>query len=377
MMRVAVVVDSLKVGGAQRLVSAFASSASAYGIQPVIITLNNAKASVISESIRKAGVEVITITASSLFNYRRLNQLTDFLENEKIDIVQTHLFYSNILGSIAAHRAGVPMIATLHSVIVREDWKGRLIQYIETYCLRKYATRILAVGDMVAEAHAGHYRNSKLDVIPNGIPKPQPIQSQERERLRHEITGNGSKSIIVTVGRFAHAKGYEDMIKAFNLLQQKDLKSTLLMIGTGGMFNSIKAQIEKFQLSQSVVLAGERNDVPQLLASSDVYASSSHREGLPLAVLEAMMAGLPIVATSVGDIPNVLTDETGVVVPPHQPEMLADALEDLLKNPEKRQAMGKAAQRRAMEEYSIDAWMKKHLALYRDVLASNGRVSST
>jgi glycosyltransferase involved in cell wall biosynthesis len=141
--------------------------------------------------------------------------------------------------------------------------------------------------------------------------------------------------------------------------------------------DSIKAQIDALQLSNSVVLAGERNDVPQLLASSDVYASSSHREGLPLTVLEAMMAGLPVVATSVGDIPNVVTQDTGVIVPPHQPAKLAAALEELLTNPEKRQAMGQAAQQRARNEYSVDAWMKKYLALYQDVLAASGRSTAT
>jgi len=79
------------------------------------------------------------------------------------------------------------------------------------------------------------------------------------------------------------------------------------------------------------------------------------------------------VATSVGDIPNVVTNETGVIVPPHQPELLAAALEDLVKHPEKRQAMGKAAQARAVNEYSVDAWMKKHLALYTEVLAQHRR----
>ena len=85
------------------------------------------------------------------------------------------------------------------------------------------------------------------------------------------------------------------------------------------------------------------------------------------------MAGLPVVATSVGDIPNVVTSDTGVVVPPHQPAKLAAAIEDLLKHPEKRKAMGKAAQERAWNEYSVDAWMKKHIALYEEVLASNKR----
>jgi glycosyltransferase involved in cell wall biosynthesis len=81
-----------------------------------------------------------------------------------------------------------------------------------------------------------------------------------------------------------------------------------------------------------------------------------------------------VVATSVGDIPNVVTEETGVVVPPHRPELLAAALEDLLENPEKRQQMGKAALHRAMSEYSVDAWMMRHLDLYRQVLASRQEV---
>ncbi len=285
--------------------------------------------------------------------------------------------YANILGTFAASVAGVPVIATLHSTDVTIGWKPRLLKHLEDICLRKFATRILAVGNMVAEAHAGSYGNRRVDVIPNGIAKPEPIPSQARARLRRKIAGDERSSIIITVGRFTRAKGYEDMIEAFSLLRDTTSKPVLLMVGAGSMADSIKQRIESLHLSQSVTITGERNDVPQLLASSDVYASSSHREGLPLAVLEAMMAGLPVVATSVGDIPNVVTDGTGVVVPPHQPEMLADALDDLLKNPEKRRAMGKAAQQRAMEEYSIDAWMQKHLALYRDVLASNGGVSST
>jgi glycosyltransferase involved in cell wall biosynthesis len=370
MIRLAVVVDSLRVGGAQRLISTFAAHASAYDIQPVIIKLREDDARTVTDPIHAAGVELITIPGSSLLDQTRLKRLTDFFKHEQIDLVQTHLFYANILGTIAAYRAGVPVVATLHSIAPPAGWKSKLIQMIEDYCLRHFATRILAVGNMVADAHAGCYGIHKVDVILNSIPKPQPIQSEQREHLRHEITGNGSKPIVVTVGRFSRAKGYEDMIQAFKLLQEKDVQPILLMVGAGSMFDSIKEQIENSMLSQSVVLAGERADVPQLLASSDVFASSSHREGLPLALLEAMMAGLPVVATSVGDIPNVVTSDTGVIVPPHQPEKLAAALEDLLKNPEKRKAMGRAAQQRAWSEYSVDAWMKKHLALYQEMLAS-------
>lgn len=372
MMRVAVVIDSLKVGGAQRLISAYASHASAHGVSPVIITLREDGAPFLLETIRSAGVRVIPVSAGSLFNVRRLRRLAEIFKEEKVDLVQTHLVYSNILGTLAAHSAGIPVIATLHSVAVANKWKSRALKVIQNFVLRSYATRILAVGQMVADINEENYGRRKVDVIPNGIPAPSLPEDRERDRLRREITGDGSDSIIITVGRFSRAKGYEDMIEAFHLLRQRASNPKLVMVGSGSTVDNIKSQIADLKLDRSVILTGEREDVHQLLALSDVYASSSHREGLPLAVLEAMMAGLPVVATSVGDIPNVVTEETGVVVPPHRPELLAAALEDLLGNPEKRQSMGQAAYRRAMSEYSLDAWMEKHLALYREVLSSNG-----
>jgi glycosyltransferase involved in cell wall biosynthesis len=370
MIRVAVVIDSLKVGGAQRLIAAYAASAAAHGLDPVIITLREGGAPFILESIRAAGVQVIFLQAPSLFNLQRWQKLVEVLKEERVDLVQTHLIYSNILATLAAHRAGIPVIATLHSTSVRGGWKSKILKWMENNSLRSYATRILAVGRVVADFNQGNYGERLIDVIPNGIPQPNLPGNLEKERLRREITGDSSASLIITVGRFSRAKGYDDMIEAFNLLSKSAQKPKLLMVGAGGNIDSIRAQIESLKLNQTVILAGERDDVHNLLALSDVYASSSHREGLPLAVLEAMMVGLPVVATSVGDIPNVVTEETGVVVPPHRPELLAAALEDLLKNPEKRQAMGLAAHRRAMDEYSVDAWMKRHLELYRDVLAS-------
>jgi glycosyltransferase involved in cell wall biosynthesis len=142
------------------------------------------------------------------------------------------------------------------------------------------------------------------------------------------------------------------------------------MVGSGSLHESIRLQVETLDLGQLVILAGERHDIPQLLASSDIFVSSSHREGLPLSLLEAMMASLPIVATSVGDVPNVVTEEMGIVVPPRQPEELAAALEELATSPERRREMGRAAKDRARQEYSLDVWMQRYVRLYSDLLRS-------
>ncbi|SRR6266496_1929650 len=367
MIRLVILIDSLKTGGAQRLISAFVSRATEYDIDPVVISLHEDASPAIREAIEVSGTRLITMPANSLFSIQRLKGLIDYLKKEKIDVLHTHLLYANILGSIAGSLANVPVVCTLHSTHIEKRWLRH--KRVEDFCLRHFATRIIAVGNVVATAHRGRYKGRAFDVIPNGIPEPETISSQALSRVRNELGVDGHP-IVITVGRLERAKGYGDMIEAFKLLQQKQSNSVLLMVGSGSLRDSIRSQIESLDLKQSVILAGERQDISQLLASSDVFASSSHREGLPLSVLEAMMAGLPIVATSVGDIPNVVTKETGVVVPPHQPEMLAEALNDLLKNPGKRRAMGKAAKDRAMQEYSLDVWMKRQVKLYEDVIGS-------
>ena len=147
----------------------------------------------------------------------------------------------------------------------------------------------------------------------------------------------------------------------------------LVIIGSGRLLNQIKKKISEMKLSESVNCLGERSDVSQLLAVGDIYVNSSHREGLPLTVLEAMMAGLPIVATAVGDIPRVVIKEAGLIVPPHEPNLLAQAIDHLLDAPARIRTMGKAARSIAIKEYSIDVWVKRLSSLYREVLVpTNG-----
>lgn len=372
MIRVAIVIDSLQTGGAQKLITAFVSQAPQYGIEPVVINMRKGSSSVICDAIESSGVKVYTVTARSLFSIQRLRWLIGFLKEQQIDIIHSHLLYANILSSVAARLARIPVVCTLHSTHAEKGWRLRLLKSVEDFCLQNFASRILAVGQKVAAAHVGRYRQRSVDVIPNGIPEPEEVPTQTRERLRNELAGgDNSNLIIITVGRFEPSKGYQDMVEAFKLLREKNKKSRLLMVGSGSLHDSIRMQVETLDLKQSVILAGERHDIPQLLASSDIFASSSHREGLPLSLLEAMMAELPIVATSVGDIPNVVTEEMGIVVPPRQPEKLAAALEKLMTSPQRRREMGKAARDRAMHEYSLDVWIKRHVNLYNDVLRSN------
>lgn len=372
-MRVAIIIDTLRTGGAQKLVTQFVSAVSREDIEPTVISFQANGATVNLDLIHSAGAGVMIFEAPSLLDLGRLTRLISFFRAQKFELIHTHLSYANILGCLAGYYAGIPVIATLHSTGHDSHQKAGLITRLEEGILRYFALRIIAVGYTVAAAHRAHLGSRTVDVIPNGVPAPLPISSQERQCLRREIAGDENRVVILSVGRFAEAKGYEDMIEAFAILRQRDPRPVLVIAGGGSLFDKIKKKISELQLEDSVNCLGERSDVYQLLAASDIYVISSHREGLPVALLEAMMAGLPIVATSVGDIPKVVTPEMGIIIPPHEPTRLADALSDLVSAPEKARAMGSVARARAMQEYSLDLWVKRLTSLYEETLSLDKR----
>lgn len=372
-MRMAIMIDTLRIGGAQKLITMFVSAVARQNIESTVINLRGNADPVTLDLLRSAGVRVMAFPSRSLLDVRRLIRLIRFLRAEKFDLIHTHLSYANILGCLAGHYSGIPVVATLHSTGHDPDRITSLVSRLEKVLLQSLARRIIAVGYTVASTHGAQLRSRTVDVIPNGVQIPNQLSPEARQALRREVAGDEKRLVIVSVGRFVEAKGYEDLIDAFAILHRQDPEPVLIIAGVGRLFETIKKKIADLQLEDSVHCLGERSDVSQLLAASDIYVSSSHREGLPVALLEAMMAGLPIVATSVGDIPNVLTPETGITVPPHKPACLAEALSELVRAPERARLMGSAARVRALQEYSLDTWVHRLTALYRETLnSSNG-----
>ena len=370
-MRVALIIDSLRIGGAQKLVTQFVSAVSRQTIETTVISLRGDPVASNLDLIRSAGAEIESFPSHSLLDVRRLMRLIRYLREEKFDLIHTHLSYANILGCLAGRFAGIPVIATLHSTGHDPEQKSRLITRLEEVILRYFARRILAVGYTVASTFQDRLGSRAMDIIPNGVPAPIDFAPLARQQLRREIAGDENRVVIISIGRFVPAKGYEDMIEAFEILHRRDPRPVLVIAGVGKLFEKIKSQISELQLESVVNCLGARNDVPQLLAASDIYISSSHWEGLPMALLEAMMAGLPTVATSVGDIPKVVTPETGILVPPQDPACLAEALGDLVSMPEKARAMGAAARTRATQEYSLDIWIKRLTSLYEETVSQS------
>lgn len=376
-MKIAQIISSVSIGGAERLMVVFAQMARQRGLDVTVISLATPgeKASY-AEQIQQQGARLAFFPAPRLLDVGRIAALTRFLRRERFDLAHTHLSYGNILGVAAARLAGLPVVSTLHSTGHDHANSNPGREFLETNMLRFFAHRLIAVGYKVEEMYRPRLGNRPMEIIPNAVLPAPTVTAEERIRLRVELAGSADRLILFTAGRFAPPKALDDLVRAFALLHERVPQATLVMVGEGPLFAHIAALVQELGLSDAVRLPGARQDVPLLMAAADVYVSSSLREGLPMAVLEAMMAGLPVVATAVGDLPRLLSPERGLLVPPASPQVLAEALESLAENAPLRETLGAAARQFVQDNFSAEAWMNRLLGLYDDLLRGRGQVTA-
>jgi glycosyltransferase involved in cell wall biosynthesis len=174
---------------------------------------------------------------------------------------------------------------------------------------------------------------------------------------------------LITVGRLRAPKDPLTFIRALAAVSPTP---QAVVVGDGPGRAEVEHEVERLGLAGSVVLVGERDDVPELLADASVFVLSSTSEGLPISILEAMAAGLPVVATAVGGAPELVVDgETGLLVPPRDPAALAAAIEKLTSDAGLRRRLGDAGRARAEARFDALAFRRAHLAAYRTVLAAS------
>jgi glycosyltransferase involved in cell wall biosynthesis len=204
-------------------------------------------------------------------------------------------------------------------------------------------------------------------LVRNGVPAPPP---GDPDRIRSELGIEAGQPVVVTVGFLRSEKAYEVLIEAAAQIAPSVPGLRVLIAGGGPEEAKLQALIDDLGLGEVVTLLGIRGDVPDLLAAADVAVCCSDFEGGPLAVMEYMGAGLPVVATRVGGLPELVRDgETGVLVPPRDPAALADALAGLLAEPARREALGAAGRKLRDDEYGIDSFIGRLEALYERLLS--------
>jgi glycosyltransferase involved in cell wall biosynthesis len=363
-MRIIQIIDTLRTGGAQALLLTFAKEMQARGQSLAVISLDEPCDSPVETQLRGLSARLAYAPGKGLFDLPRLLRLVRMLRTERADGVHSHLTYANILGSLAGWLAGLPAIATIHSEAPDPGRANRARYLVETLALRRFAGQVIAVGTRVEAGQRRRLGTGKVIAVPNAISIPLSLSAAERAELRGEILGQAEGPLLIAVGRLSPEKGYLDLLEAFARLHTEFPGVRLIVAGDGVLKESLQTSIRDFGLEGSVSLLGWRSDVLRLLSASDLFVSASRWEGLPLAVLEAMGCALPVVATAVGELPDTVTPETGLLVPAGQPLELACAMRVLLVDSQRLSRMGLAARERVQRHYHSRIWADRLLEVY-------------
>jgi glycosyltransferase involved in cell wall biosynthesis len=328
-----------------------------------------------------AGLEVLTEPAlrapiAPRSDLRALARLRDLLGRRGFDIVHTHTAKAGVLGRLAAHRAGVPRLVHTYHGFPFHEFQGvpRRQAYVQIERgLGRITDLALCVGTGVAVEAVRRRLISPERIRTIGVVAERPApahaapdggapEGSARSRARAALGLAADATVVGAVGRLTYQKAPGDFLAALRALDRPDV--TGVWVGDGELAGEVAAQARETP-GVRVVLAGQRGNVLELLPAFDVFALPSRYEGLPTAVVEAMACGIPVVATAVNAVGDVVVPgETGLLVPPGRPGLMADAIRFLLDSPEAAARMATAARDRLGQRFGAEALREALTAAY-------------
>ena len=363
MWSIAHVLSSYGVGGQERVALDLAIGQKARGHDVSVISLAPEPDGAMAQEFAQAGIAVGRVPKRGGLDPTLVPRLALELRRQHIDVVHTHNPLPLIYGAPAARLIGAAAIHTKHGI--NPGSRGHRM-------LRRAAAKLthafVAVSSTTeAQAREQHDApEAKLHTIPNGIRLDRYAPDAEARAAARVELGLGDAWVIGTVGRLDQFKNQAMLVRAAAPLLSSSVR--LVIIGDGDARGDVEAAVAALPDPRWVVLTGRRMDVPKLVHAFDVFALSSKSEGLPLVVPEAMAAGLPIVATSVGGLPSVVDEGvTGLLVPVDEAAFGA-ALATLAHDRALARAMGAKGREVALARYSHDRMVDAYLALYARAL---------
>jgi len=381
------IILDLKLAGAQEVVRTLAEYLQA---QDCVITVCSFEDGPMRAKLESLGitVEIIErpryeIVKLPLFlgELRRIRQqLLDIVDRHHIEIIQTHLLevLDFVALSVRGHAQVKAVLWTIHNVEILPSMPGRLLpakRWVYRQLYRRLGQRVdgfIAVSDEVRQAiikQLGPEIAPKVITINNGVDVKRYQHVKSDLQGFENLAGLSSPKIILAIGRLTEQKGHGYLIEAMPHIIKQHPNAHLLIVGEGELETSLKTQAAQTGYAQHIHFLGKRLDIPQLLAAAQIFVLPSLWEGLSIALLEAMAAAKPIVATAVSGTNQVLTHNvTGLIIPPADSPALATALNKLLDQPDFAHQLGHAAQQHVIAHYSAEQQALAHVRLYERLL---------
>ena len=324
--------------------------------------------------IEQRGIEVIEFPFTSFCNrsaVRHYRGLARLIRQRQVHLVHCHDFYSNVFGAAAARMARMRrLITSRRDTGMMFSLPQRFAQRLAYACSAAVVTNSELVRRLLVEREL--VPEQKVRRVYNGIDAEQFAPREPSGELAASLGLPAGGPIIGSVGNLHPWKGHDTFIRAAARIRAARPDARFLLVGAGAAQAGLENLAREAGVGEAMVFAGTRADIPELLALMSVFVQPSPHESLPNAVLEAMACARPVVATSVGGVPELVNNGvTGFLVPPNDPAALAEKVLALLADPALAAAMAGAARRRAVDEFSCDRLVRNMEALYEDVLAGH------
>jgi len=361
------VVPMLGPGGAERVAVDIVTVLNRQRFEVAVVSIWRRVGCELESLLDKCGVHVEYLGKGWGFDGRTYRRLHRVLREHHPDVVHTHLHVLRyaLPSLLLLKPAGV--VHTVHNLAEREtEPRARCIQ---RYALNHGIVPV-AVSEEVAISLNQLYGIRQCRVILNGISQHRYANPQTaRSKWRAREGFRDDQILFVCVARFAEQKNHALLLKAFAQGPASDPNAHLVLVGEGGLQEQLESQAEDLGVSRQVHFLGLRTDIPDVLGATDVFVLSSAWEGNPLSMMEAMAAGLPIVSTAVGGVPDLIANgREGFLVPPGDVKGFSGAMTFLLRDRETRRSMGTAAARRAKENFDVSKMVRAYEQLYENLI---------
>lgn len=359
-LRIAQIIECDGPGGAERVVAHLCKALAARGAE-VVAFLPRGTNGWLGKELHDSPVSIQAFDRRQTFSPRFAGWLTRSLRSYRIDLAHSHEFTFAVHGAWSAWRRGIGHVTTIHG---GRYWAGALRRRLLFRLAVGLGGEVAAVSETLRAqlAHDLRLPPRRIRYIPNGVPCDV---TGCREALRKELGLSDSDRLVVAIGNLYPIKGHRYLIEALARLRQRHPELHVAIAGRGDEEGPLREQAEALGMHDRVHLLGLRPDVPDLLAAADVFAMPSLSEGLPMALLEAVFAQTPVVASAVGAIPDVLEHGVGgMLVPPGESQRLAAAIDELLASPVAAAGMAAHARKNAIAIYSLDAMVERYLEVY-------------
>jgi glycosyltransferase involved in cell wall biosynthesis len=381
--RIARLIARLNVGGpAQHAILLTAGLDSARFLTTLVTGVGEPDEGDLSADARRRGVEPVVVPELGPRvrpgrDLVALGRLVRLLRRLRPELVHTHTAKAGALGRVAARLAGVPIIVhTFHGHVLDGYFSPRLTRLflqIER-ALARITDRIITVSPRVRHdlLARGIGRPEQMEVVPVGLDLARFLDgSAPPARLRETLAIPPQAPLLGIVGRLVPIKDHPTLFQALGLLTSQDPPPHLIVVGDGERRAALARLARDLDLASRIHFLGWRNDLEAILGELDVVVCCSRNEGTPVALIEAMAAGVPVLSTDVGGVGDLIVHgETGWLVPPGNPSALSRGLRELLADPERRGRLVPAARALALGRHDLKGLLRRMEALYTSVMAA-------